>query len=369
MRNKRLPDQIAESIITDYIVSGEISPGDKMPTVRKLQQKFEVSTSTVFSAFNILEKQGLITRQHGSGCYLSINPKPFLRPNKTCYKIGFVHPTLLTKRILSEMMSGMKHACLERKIKFQTYETSSYAHEKKTVEKLADTSFDALIVCPIPRTTKQARQDYLANELPDFPIILMDLAYPFQNRTNIIFDNYQLGFDITIRLLKEGHQNIAFNKLKNRTKEIFHRSNNDRYQGYIDALSTHGIAPLPELCWPEQFSTHPEPEEELAEIFLMNLKAKPKNMQPTAVICLEDRHAAALIRCAKKENLKIPEDLKVVGFDNNRYARETAGMPFPTTCPDFAKMGTFAVNLAVRETQTPSATPLHYVLPVELSWT
>jgi GntR family transcriptional regulator of arabinose operon len=339
-----------------------------MPTVRQLQQKFEVSTYTVFSAFNLLEKQGLVSRKHGSGCYLSHNPKPFLLSNKTCYKVGFIHPDFITENILNDIVSGIEQACSTRKIKFQAYETTSYANERKTVEKLARSSFDALIVYPIPRTSKQARQDFLASELPELPIILMDLAYPFQKRTNVVFDNYQLGFDITIRLLKEGHRNIAFNKLKNRTKEIFHRSNNDRYQGYMDALSTQGIDPRPGLCWPEHFSKNPESEEKLAQDFLETLRQTPEKTRPSAVICLEDRHAAALIRCAKKENLKIPEDLKVIGFDNNPQAREDAGIPFPTTSPDFFKMGTFALNLAVRETKSPSSSPLNYVLPVDLNW-
>lgn len=368
MDNKRLPEQIADSIISDYIISGQLAPGDKMPTVRQLQKKFEVSTYTVFSAFNLLEKQGLVSRKHGSGCYLSLNPKPFLLSNKTCYKIGFIHPDFITEHILNDITSGIEQACSTRKIKLQTYETNSYSNEKKTVEKLALSNFDALIVYPIPRTSKQARQDYLANQLQDFPIILMDLAYPFQKRTNVVFDNYQLGFDITIRLLQEGHKNIAFNKLKNRSKEIFHRSNNDRYQGYMDALGTQGITPLPELCWPEHFSTHPEPEEELARAFLKTLKDKPKKLRPTAVICLEDRHAAALIRCAKKERIKIPEELKVIGFDNNPNARKAAAISFPTSCPDFFKMGTFATNLAARETQKISTTRLNYVLPVDIEW-
>ncbi len=368
MENKRLPEQIAESIISDYILSGQLAPGDKMPTVRQLQQKFEVSTYTVFSAFNLLEKQGLVSRRHGSGCYLSHNPKPFLLSNKTCYKVGFVHPDFITEHILNDIISGIEHASSMRRIKLQTYTTNSYANEKKQIEKLARSSFDALIVYPIPRTSKQARQDYLANELPEFPIILMDLAYPFQKRTNVVFDNYQLGFDITIRLLREGHKNIAFNKLKNRTKEIFHRSNNDRYEGYIDALSSQGIDPRPELCWPENFSMNPESEEKLAQDFVETLRETPKKIRPSAVICLEDRHASALIRCARKENLNIPEDLKVIGFDSNPQAQQRAGAPFPTSRPDFFKMGATALNLAVRETKNSSAAPLNYVLPVDLNW-
>ena len=102
--------------------------------------------------------------------------------------------------------------------------------------------------------------------------------------------------------------------------------------------------------------------------FLRAFKEKPPAQRPTAVISLEDNHAAALIRCAKEAGIRVPEELKIVGFDNYAHAREAAGIPFPTTCPDFVKLGSLAANLAIREVRHPSPAPLNYVLPVELSW-
>lgn len=368
MQNEYLPEQIAETIISDIILPSSLSPGSRLPSVRELQKKFEVSTFTIVAALDALEGRGIISRQHGIGCYLKRRPNHTPSHAKKCKEIGLLYPTFTTQPVLEDLLSGITRICKIHQIKLSTCKVESYADEKTKTETMVDSGVDALIVYPVPRTIKQFRNDYLASELKDFPIILIDLAYPSQMRTNITFDNYQLGLDITLKLLEEGHRNIAFKKLKSKNREIYYRSNNDRYAGYVDALESKGITPFPELCWSENFSNHLKPEENLALNFLRDFKEKPLNQRPTAVIALEDNHAAALIRCAKKENIKIPEDLKVIGFDNNPQARKSAQIPFPTTCPDFFKMGTFSANLAARETQKPSPSPLNYVLPVDIKW-
>jgi len=367
MKNRGLPEQIAETIVSDVILPRSLAPGDQLPTVRELQRKFEVSTSTISAALDILEDQGTISRQHRNGSFLKSQPSHAPAPGKTCRKIGLIYPAFTTKPLLKDILRGMERICKAQRIELSVATVETYGQEQAKATEMAHADLDALVIYPHPRTIKQFRSDYLASELPGLPIILIDLAYPAQMRTNITFDNYQLGFDITLKLLEEGHRNIAFKKLKSQNKEIHYRSNNDRYQGYLDALQFKGITPLPEFCWAENFSIHLKPEEKLAIDFLRNFKEKPLAQRPTAVISLEDNHAAALIHCAKELGIRIPEDLKIVGFDSNPDAHRLADIPFPTSCPDFEKMGSLAANLAIREVRSPSS-PLNYVLPVELNW-
>jgi len=368
MKNRGLPEQIAETIVSDVILPRELAPGDQLPTVRELQRKFEVSTSTISAALDVLEDQGIISRQHRNGSYLKSQPSHAPAPGKTCRKVGLVYPAFTTKPLLKDILRGMERICKTQRIELSTATVETYGQEQAKATEMARSGLDALVIYPQPRTIKQFRSDYLASELPGLPIILIDLAYPSQMRTNITFDNYQLGFDITQRLLEEGHRNISFKKLKSQNREIHYRSNNDRYQGYLDALQSKGITPLPEHCWSENFSIHFKPEEKLSIDFLSAFKEKPSAQRPTAVISLEDNHAAALIRCAKNVGVRVPEDLKIVGFDSNSAAHRRAGIPFPTTRPDFEKMGSLAANLAIREVRHPSPAPLNYVLPVDLDW-
>ena len=67
-----------ETYIRQKIESGELKPGEQIPTEKELQQQFSLSRMTVNKALNILADEGYITRTAGKGsfvCYLRSNRK------------------------------------------------------------------------------------------------------------------------------------------------------------------------------------------------------------------------------------------------------------------------------------------------------
>jgi DNA-binding GntR family transcriptional regulator len=58
----RIADDLRELIVT-----GEIAPGDKIPSESQLQNDYDVSRIVVRRAADILEAEGLIVKQHGRG--------------------------------------------------------------------------------------------------------------------------------------------------------------------------------------------------------------------------------------------------------------------------------------------------------------
>lgn len=66
----KLYEQLAESI-AQSIQEGVLCPGDKLPSVRQSSINREVSPSTVFQAYYLLEARGLISARERSGYYVS----------------------------------------------------------------------------------------------------------------------------------------------------------------------------------------------------------------------------------------------------------------------------------------------------------
>lgn len=62
--------QIAEGLF-DRIESGELSPGDRLPSERELSQTLGVNRMTLRRAFQLLESQGLLIRRQGDGTYIA----------------------------------------------------------------------------------------------------------------------------------------------------------------------------------------------------------------------------------------------------------------------------------------------------------
>jgi DNA-binding transcriptional MocR family regulator len=69
----KLYEQYAAEI-TALIASGGLAPGDRLPSVREARARRKVSASTVFQAYQKLEREGLVHARPQSGFYVSAIP-------------------------------------------------------------------------------------------------------------------------------------------------------------------------------------------------------------------------------------------------------------------------------------------------------
>src|SRR3989337_4416733 len=66
--------QIVERV-KHMIATGELKPGDQLPTVRQLAQDLRVNFNTIERAYRLLDEAGIISTQQGRGTYL-LEPLP-----------------------------------------------------------------------------------------------------------------------------------------------------------------------------------------------------------------------------------------------------------------------------------------------------
>lgn len=72
---RQIMDQIRHGI-----ASGRLSPCDQLPTVRALAVELAVNPNTVIKAYSLLEQQGVLTTEQGSGTFVAQLPKAKLSP-------------------------------------------------------------------------------------------------------------------------------------------------------------------------------------------------------------------------------------------------------------------------------------------------
>ena len=65
--------QIVERV-KHLIATGEMKPGDQLPTVRKLAQDMRVNLNTIARAYTLLNDAGVISTQQGRGTFVSEHP-------------------------------------------------------------------------------------------------------------------------------------------------------------------------------------------------------------------------------------------------------------------------------------------------------
>jgi len=68
------PEPIFEQVafqVKSAVARGEIEAGHKLPSVRELAKELAINPNTVARAYEALERDGVIVRRQGSGCFVT----------------------------------------------------------------------------------------------------------------------------------------------------------------------------------------------------------------------------------------------------------------------------------------------------------
>jgi len=65
-----------EEQIRFLIASGQILPGEQLPAVREMAEALDVNFNTIARVYRRLDQQGIVSTQHGRGCYVLESPLP-----------------------------------------------------------------------------------------------------------------------------------------------------------------------------------------------------------------------------------------------------------------------------------------------------
>ena len=184
-------------------------------------------------------------------------------------------------------------------------------------------------------------------------IFTVVLEYPIEGAHCLVADDYQGGYVATEHLIRLGHQRIG---ILTRTGDT--SSSALRVQGYRAALESAGM-PVDETLIVETGAAIPQGE--AAALRLLDLPNPP-----TAIFSHSDMIALGVYSAARRRELRIPDDLSVVGYDD---IDEAAYFNPPLTTVMYPKqaMGEGAARLLIRLMQSDSLpVPATTLLPIEL---
>jgi LacI family transcriptional regulator len=122
-----------------------------------------------------------------------------------------------------------------------------------------------------------------------------------------------------------------------------------RREGYFAALAKYKLRQDPSLVYSTTDLSYDEGTKYTKKLLRLENK-------PDGIFCANDNTAIAAIQTIKKANLKVPDDIAVVGFSN--YPASTIIEPSLTTIDDQAfEMGQAAAKLLIRQIETKE----HYI--------
>ncbi len=168
---------------------------------------------------------------------------------------------------------------------------------------------------------------------------------------NIGLDDRRGGYMAGRYLLEHGHRRIGF------IADNFKGGDYERYCGFTQALSEAGI-----IVRESDFIEVEPDEQSLAACYE---RVYQRRHEFTAFFCASDYYALCLMNFLTDRGVKVPQEISIMGFDDNIYSR-MARPAITTIHQDATQKGALAVHHLMRQFDSDEAVSDQVVLPVEL---
>ena len=205
----------------------------------------------------------------------------------------------------------------------------NYLEEKKALDLLMEQRVSGMIIIPVEKSDLNINTINNTN----IPIVFLGRYIKSYGGSRVVFDDYHVGYIATSHLIEKGHTKIAHIAGSPGTS-----CTEDRLEGYKRALEKNNIPFDPSLV----FYTNSMLEEGKRVTF--NLLNRQKNV--TAVFAYSDFVAFGVIEAIQEMNLKIPQDISVVGCDNTRLSKIVG---LTTVGFENINMGKMAANILLEQ--------------------
>ncbi len=277
-----------------------------MATIRDIAKLAGVSKTTVARALN---NEGYVreeTRKKIEKAVKELNYTPnhiakVMRTNKSA-TIGIFIPDYANP-FYSELFKGIEE--VTRKAGYmnlvcQTAEQSDV--ELFYIKELLKRQIDGIIYCTYNESNEG--QKYLQKISKRTPIVCMDPVFRDLGLSCVVSDGYNGTKMAVNKLIETGSKKIAYIK-----GPKAHAVTKERFQGYRDALIEAGIPVNDDYIY-ESLDFKMSSGSKAADYFLT------LDEKPDAVIAATDVLSIGALKQFRSRNVKIPSEIRVVGFDN-----------------------------------------------------
>ncbi len=281
-------------------------PKEKEVTIYDIASALNISTATVSRA---LKNDPVVTKGTKKKIFdlaskMGYRTNHFARNlrNQTTNTIGIiVHE--LNSNFITSVLAGVEKVTTEAGYDLIiAHSSESFSKEIANAKNLFEKRVDGLIAS-LSFDTKNL-DHYKPFKEKNVPVIFFDRVEQDGKNTVVVIDNDKCGYQATQHLIQQGCKRIV-----HLTSSLKRNVYSQRFRGYKDALFDNGI-PYDENL----LIIHDLSEGAAIESAMQILKMKPL---PDGVFVTNDFVAAVVMRTLKENNIKIPEDIAIVGFNND----------------------------------------------------
>jgi LacI family transcriptional regulator len=192
-----------------------------------------------------------------------------------------------------------------------------YEKEEQSLVLALSTNVDGIILCP----TQKSHEDIDILRSRSTPFVLLGRRFNNGESDYIVSDDVKGGYLATKHLIERGHKEILF-----LNGPLYISSAKERLLGYKEALKSENILFNPNLV--------KEIKVTAGNASRLLGKIADEKVKFTAIFAFSDLIAWEAITFLQKINIKVPDDIAVVGYDN---IQSRFFFPYPLTTVSYSK--------------------------------
>lgn len=308
-----------KSYVISYIEDKQSQPHDRIPSESELAAVLDVSSITVRKALSDLVNEGVIYRVRGKGSFVA-DPKADIAKHDANLVVFVISGIQIFDSSYMQIMKGIQSFLSQHNYRLIVeFVENDFEQERELIMSLLQMDYSGLLIYSAdPNSAKK----YLKELKRSGKRFVMLDRYPNAMPVNcVICNNHDGAYEATEYLIGLGHRHIGF-----AAYDFFLISENERYNGYMNALEESGIPLDRSLVFLEK------------ELDYDLLLTKIKSKELSALFCVNDRRGLEAIHQLSERGVRIPEELSVMGFDDfesSKYAK----VPLSTVKQDFEELG------------------------------
>ena len=178
------------------------------------------------------------------------------------------------------------------------------SREKGYLATLQANQVQGLILIPTEHSSRNLRA------VRNLPIVEVDRVSGNANSHAVLVDNVEGSREAVRHLITLGHKKIGMILGK---REV--TTGRERLEGYMQAMREANI--VVKLEWIAEGNHTAEAGQKAAA----QLVALPSDTRPTAFFCFNNEMTAGALLQLRKDGLRVPHDISIVGFDDSPWAQ------------------------------------------------
>ncbi len=324
-------------------------PMRRKVTLKQIAKELDVSISTVSKSLRDSPEISEDTRLKVQAFAKLYNYKPNLialsLKNKKTKTIGIIIPEIV-HHFFATVISGIEHVANENGYNvIVTLSDESFDKEVINMEMLANGSIDGFIMS-LSKETQHKKDFHHITEVINqgMPVVMFDRVTNDILCDKVIIDDNLAAYEAVQSLIDNGFKKIALI-----TTVDYVSVGKLRTDGYIKALKTNNIEINPELIIKIEDIDNCE----------FQIEELVSNKELDAIFAVNELFAVTAIKAAKKTNMKVPEDISIIGFTDGIISKYSSPS-ITTVSQNGIKMGGKAAKMLIDRLEAEQEDDEHY---------